>query len=255
MRLAFLVPSTRRTLAFTLSELLCVIALLAILISLAMPALSRARNQARTLRQLHNGTSCAFAMQAYATDFTDGFLFPQVPAQPWLAVALEGRPRDLLSYFRAGRQFWPNFMPPGYLSIPTIELDQGHDAARNADHDLPAGTVWSDYQATQCLFAAREYWESSTSNPAPSWFRGVRVSDVVFPSQKLLVCRTTEARALESPAASTVLPVAFADGSGSLWTPAEIRPLAPAPSTPLYGLLAVPVLTTPSGLAGRDRAQ
>jgi len=61
-------PSARRS-AFTLVELLVVIGIIALLISMLMPALSAANAQAKTLKCASNLHALGHAMQQYANDY------------------------------------------------------------------------------------------------------------------------------------------------------------------------------------------
>jgi prepilin-type N-terminal cleavage/methylation domain-containing protein/prepilin-type processing-associated H-X9-DG protein len=73
----------RRTSAgFTLVELLVVIGIIALLISMLLPALNRARDSARTVACLSNLRQIATAVHLYANE-TDGYL---PPSHTWPAV-------------------------------------------------------------------------------------------------------------------------------------------------------------------------
>ncbi|HEY2586449.1 MAG TPA: type II secretion system protein [Tepidisphaeraceae bacterium] len=65
----------RPSLGFTLVELLVVIGIIAVLISILLPALNRAREQAKTVQCLSNMRQLGAAVQEYATQ-TNGILIP-----------------------------------------------------------------------------------------------------------------------------------------------------------------------------------
>jgi prepilin-type N-terminal cleavage/methylation domain-containing protein/prepilin-type processing-associated H-X9-DG protein len=63
--------SMKERLAFTLVELLVVMAIIAILASLLLPALSRAKNRANDAKCMSNLRQCAVALNLYLQDYED----------------------------------------------------------------------------------------------------------------------------------------------------------------------------------------
>ena len=69
---------------FTLIELLVVIAVIALLMAILLPALGRAREQAKGTRCLSNLKQIGIAMHAYAADYQ--YLLPRAELRPGVAV-------------------------------------------------------------------------------------------------------------------------------------------------------------------------
>ncbi len=67
------VRKCRRT-GFTLIELLVVIAIIALLVSMLMPSLNRAKEMARAVLCLNNAKNIGMSLQLYATDYNDTYM-------------------------------------------------------------------------------------------------------------------------------------------------------------------------------------
>jgi prepilin-type N-terminal cleavage/methylation domain-containing protein len=77
-------PRRRCVRGFTLIELLVVIAIIALLLAILMPALSRAKEQAKRTRCLANLKQIGLAMHLYAGDY--GYLVPRAELRPGVGI-------------------------------------------------------------------------------------------------------------------------------------------------------------------------
>ena len=112
---------------FTLIELLVVVAIIALLISILLPSLSQAREQARTIKCAANLRQFGLANHLYADD-SDGYFVPirMGSHQPWGFVwSHNTRYRALLGLPpRAERPYGPSgLVCPG---APSQEIEPGH---------------------------------------------------------------------------------------------------------------------------------
>ena len=126
----------RRSLAFTLVELLISVSVISIILSMVMPVLSHARTGARTVKCLGQLRQLGAAWQLYADDYR-GYCMPQVwfkakPPVYWWGA--NGDPADyeaglvypyiemeagLNNVFDCPEQPWGSYIPQGAARGPT----------------------------------------------------------------------------------------------------------------------------------------
>ena len=105
--------------SFTLLELLIVIAILAILAGLLLPALGAARNKARSIECLGNLRQNALAMQMYSMDFGGHVVTYTKDSSkatiPWTMILFEGKYVPGTSYLKTKTFLCPALPPEGFV--------------------------------------------------------------------------------------------------------------------------------------------
>ena len=111
---------------FTLMELLVVISIVAILIALLLPAMSKARKVAIETKCMANLRSNAVAFEAYASDYKDWLPFPTISSWsgPYFAITSGAsyNQGQLFPYFNQSAQslFCPDVYVPGVGARPGL---------------------------------------------------------------------------------------------------------------------------------------
>ena len=108
----------RRRRAFTLVELLVVIGIIALLISILMPALGRAREQSRRLRCLSNMRQLTLAWLGYAQNNKGKLCGADTGIRPWDWV----QAGDTLDSMKTG-VLWPYINNDGVFHCPNDRID------------------------------------------------------------------------------------------------------------------------------------
>jgi prepilin-type N-terminal cleavage/methylation domain-containing protein len=229
--------------AFTLIELIVVIAIVAVLIAIVLPALGHAKRSGKSAERLSAVRQCLSATTQYA-DSAAGYLpFLATPGAPELGVFPDGDWGDSLppSYFRGQSQLWP-----------TALLGQGMDLSHLPESSRPDSgpeRVHTYFWMTHAAVAQPEYWLHGDPPNNPSLFSGVRLSGATFPSAKGLIgfvgWTAQEAESLSA------WEVGMADGSAALRSVHDPPLQVDGPYRP-FGAVDWRVLTTLEGIRGRD---
>ncbi len=233
--------------AFSLIELLVAIVIVAILISIAVPALARGRNQAKEVLALRSLGQLGLAVSGYAMDNNEYLPFLATPRKPWQEIHFGEHSTYQNSYFLQSRLVM-SLLVPSYYS--------GSDAIiwKDCDYcpDLAAsGGIYSSYWMTDTAFAAPQYWADARAPDDLSLYRGMRFTDVVFPSLKgLLLDRETSLKPVERQGGLSPYFVGRCDGGSSV-KPFDLEEYEAIPNRP-YMATPWPVMFTWEGFAGRD---
>lgn len=201
----------RQVSGMTLIETILVIAILALLVTLLVPAVSGARAQALRATNTARLSSHAAVFAAYSTDYRECFPYYVDPSATLQSIQAGGQVHTFSNYFDA-IFFWQLALADAYYDS-SVRSPSFCDAelARNA---YRAGTeFWYP-----CVFFARpNFWNQTTRTGGDQW--GVNyVFQCTFPSRKTVLLspyrllQPLDDLYLDRPAANPI-PVALADGS------------------------------------------
>jgi len=167
---------------FTLIELLVVMVIIALLVGLLLPALARAKEEARKTQCRSNLRQIGYAIQMYAND--NGGYWPATGGADW-RLTWQGNPVDLLGYARG--DFFPSFFATTGNPAPW------HCTKARPARAIGLGLLWSGGYLTS-KGAQILYCPSDNSGPKASELNSPKVitydSDEPFWTSKGNVVRS-----------------------------------------------------------------
>lgn len=236
-------PTVSRA-AFTLIETLVVIAVLAVVLAIALPALRGARNAGKDVDTLSQIRQSIAAIEMYTRSESDYLPYLGVPGDPergtLAEVPWEHRPP---TYFRGQSLYWPTALLAQGLDLSALRK---FSIEKRPRRDL----VQSFLFLTHAAQARPEYWIGEEPPDDERLYAGVRIDEVVFPSSKGVLLDVDPVLPDHSDVPLGRI-VGFFDGSASM------KPLT-NPDALVQGLdrpyAAIPwrVLTTERGARGID---
>ncbi len=202
--------------AFTLLELLVVLAVIALLAAMVLASVSRTRIAAQQTKSLANGRSLHAVIESYAGVRKD--LFPV--ADPDVSYPSPSSTLAITIPVWNNRWYWPFVIAQTDGWTPLLDVASSPGRRRGDSEPLPI----SSYELTDTVCAPASVW-ARAMNSDPPGPRAQRTSDVFHPSAKVLLfdndltylrrdIKLYSGDLLEST------PAAFVDGHARLVVPA-----------------------------------
>ena len=165
-------PARHRTGAFfTLIELLIVIAIIAILASLLLPALHMAREKAKAVACTGKLKQIGFGINCYTSDYREYFPPGRMGVQPWMVLLYPYVKNDCGDAVRGFRKFSQNTI----WHCPSTANPETEQPARIS------------YGYNVMLFGGNDYdpnpWQTAVTPP-------IKAAQIKHPSRQLIVCDT-----------------------------------------------------------------
>lgn len=244
-------PRPARARAFTLLELLIVIAIVAVVVSLLVPALQHARAGAQDIQSLANLRTHAQTVSTYVIDSDD--VFPYLTDPEATGTVLRGGGQSVVVPFfflyaswnvGLGDEYYDGRISGGPFTVPWV---------------VPV-LPYTHYWYGDSFISRPEYWNYSTRLADGSQLRPTRASEVTYPSMKGLIYEMGwNSQATPYRGQGSNVRFSCVDGSAAAHRPQDLRtPYAfgsvvgtPGPQT-LQMHLGLPAMATIDGVRGRD---
>lgn len=256
---------------WTIIEILIAIGILALLLALALPSFSAARQKALRLVDLNNSRQLGQSVQAYALSARDSVpvLWPPVYVNPSLGAPYQWVKIDHAEFaggwFDNPSFYYAAFSPRPQLAMVVAAQSPANERTPAKNFDLPRP---GDFDLSDVFYADPEYWTKDGQRGPEQW-RSQQLASVAFPSKKGLIRQTRVFAAstlrphgganLYDPSKPVFAAVTWCDGSSTfedynklLWGVANNWRYGTGDPDPI-SFKAVPISATEFGVLGRDR--
>lgn len=243
-------PPTPPPRAFTVTELLITIAVIAILTAVLIPAIGHARRSTQQTVRTSTARQLVGATLLYATDHAQSFPYFGTPGDPEAPIFIHGFRLPFATYFGSHMRLWTSLIITEYYDAwrdPNVDRYLGPDPGYD---DPPDTLILSRFLMTACAAAAPQYWIGDLPPNDRTLFRPAHVTEMKSPSAKGLLMHASIESESEYLGPFHVL-VAMGDGSAGrkpwLGNTDPDRFVVR-----YYGAWPRHILTTRGGIAGRD---
>jgi len=250
MNMSNLVRRSAASRGFTIIEMLVVLGVLAILISIAAPALKRARDASVEIAEQTHQREAGDLLLHYASDTDGEFPFYGVPGTDRAPVLCPGNSPQVSSYWSQPGSWSSYLFLQGYDTMFTAAPPHRHNDPTGSISRCGMPVAWD--ALTYTAFAPSHFWREEDPQRVEDHLPQ-RWHVVAHPSAKGILLRTNhvrEVKASDPELLNRPVFVWFADGhvgSFDRW-----GDLNPAVSLRRYVPEPIPVYTTKLGLQGRD---
>lgn len=161
----------------TLIELLVTLALIAVLVSMLLPAVQSARSASQRVASSANLRQHVAAFTAYTTDWRDVYPYFTFPQATWTIVRCDDA--SVATPYFGGFSCWNLALAKGYYN-GNYRLDSFFSPG------LERAGLFTSYWYSSTFIAAPEYW-AYERRVGPVQWRPVKASEVVSPARKCLL--------------------------------------------------------------------
>ena len=209
--------SNPNRIAFTLIELLVVIAIIAILAGMLLPALSRAKQKAHTIRCVSNLRQLGITMSLYTSDHEDKFPFS---GRRWPHM-------PLIDLIRLKDRYISTNSRSFYLC--TADRPPAWNIAWTTDNGAGPGLSTNDIPFPNSYYYYHQFYNTDKI-PQPT-LQQRKTSEVAFPSQKAMMSCFAELKHgqigdVNLAHGNDGVPLLFVDGHSGFIRYAQLNPAA-----------------------------